>query len=374
MRVGVNTLFYLPGEVGGSETYLLEILRQWKRAGVPEEVVLFTQRENHGKLSAEFAGGGWCCVRSPFCAVHRWVRIVREQTELPIRVRRAGVDVLWSPGYTAPVWSGCPQVVSLLDMQYKRFPQDLTWLARWTTHVLVQAAALDRRKALVTISEFAKEDLLRFTSAKAERISVTPLAADPAFRPDEGGEAPPYLLCVANTYPHKGVDKLIGAFALIEERIPHRLVLVGKARLGEEAVEAALKGLKDPGRFRRVAGCSREDLVRWYQGADVFVFPSLYEGFGLPVLEAMQAGVPVLTTRCGSIPEVGGEAVAYAEVSDPKAFAEMLEHCATLSEAEREAFRQAGLERARAFSWERTAQETLRVCRESALAGGKGAG
>lgn len=106
----------------GSETYLLEILRQWKRAAVPEEVVLFTQIENHEKLSAEFDGEGWSCVLSPFRAVNRFARIAREQVELPYRVRRAKLDVLWSPGYTAPVLGGCPQVVSLLDMQYKRFP------------------------------------------------------------------------------------------------------------------------------------------------------------------------------------------------------------------------------------------------------------
>ncbi|MCH8526431.1 MAG: glycosyltransferase family 4 protein [Kiritimatiellae bacterium] len=367
MRVGVNTLFYLPGEVGGSETYLLEILRQWKRAAVPEEVVLFTQIENHEKLSAEFDGEGWSCVLSPFRAVNRFARIAREQVELPYRVRRAKLDVLWSPGYTAPVLGGCPQVVSLLDMQYKRFPQDLTGLARLTTHILVQASALDRRKQVLTISEFSKQDILRFTSAHAERIHVTPLAADANFRPPVSATEPPtpYLLCVANSYPHKAVDKLVAAFGRLEDRIPHDLVVVGKARLGEAAVQAALRGLKQPGRVKRLAGLNRQQLITLYQSADVFVFPSLYEGFGLPVLEAMQSGVPVLTTRCGSIPEVGGDAVFYADAEDIPAFADSLAQCVAMSKEKRARCIQSGLHRAQAFTWERTAGGTLQVLRKA---------
>ncbi len=363
MRVGVNTLFYLPGEVGGSETYLLEILRRWKRSGRPEEVVLFTQNENHERLSSEFGGPGWSCMLSPFSATNRFVRIVREQTELPLRVRRAKVDVLWSPGYTAPVFCGSAQAVSLLDMQYKRFPADLTRLARITTHVLVQAATMDPRKRLLTISDFSKQDLLRFTRARAERIHVTPLAADPAFAPADTRSVrePPYILCVANTYPHKGVDALVRAFALLEDAFPHQLVVVGKPRLGEPAVESAMRDVKRPGRVQRVAGCSRSELIEWYRQADVFVFPSLYEGFGLPVLEAMQSGVPVVTTRCGSIPEVGGDAVCYADPRDAPAFAKAISDCLRLPEVERLRLVREGLRRAGAFSWDRTASDTLCV-------------
>lgn len=367
MKIGINTLFYLPGDVGGSETYLLEILRAWKRASIPHEVVLFTQRENHERLSTEFAGEGWTCVLSPFRAANRVVRILREQVELPIRVRRARADVLWSPGYTAPVFAGCPQVVTLLDMQYKHFPQDLSWLARLTTNILVQACAVDRRKQILTISEYAKSDITLYTPARADRIKVTPLAANPDFQPLPHADPArtPYLLCVANSYPHKAVDKLVRAYARVEDHIPHNLVLVGKPRLGEPAVQTALQTLKNPERVKRPSGLSRNELIALYQGADLFVFPSEYEGFGLPVLEAMQAGVPVLTTRCASIPEVGGDAVEYVDEPDPESLADRILHLLTETPEQRKQRIHKARMQAATFSWERCAADTLKVLMET---------
>ncbi len=365
MRLGVNTLFWIPGQVGGSETYLLEILRVWKTEGRPERVVLFTQKENHASLETEFAGGGWSCERLDFRAENRVARILWEQLWLPGRVRRAGVDALWSPGYTAPLFCPTPQGVSLLDMQYRSHPDDLTWLARLTTDVLVRAAAR-RAQALLTISEFSKSEILRHTRATPERITVTPLAASPLFAHAEPppSSSRPYLLCVANTYPHKNVDQLVRAFGPLCNEFPHDLVLVGRPRLGEPRVQAALHELPDPSRVRRLSGLGRGELASLYAGADLFVFPSLYEGFGLPVLEAMSAGIPVLTTRLGSLPEVGGDRVDYYDATHDEALTEALRACLLRPPEERARRVSEARKRAATFDWSRTAAGT-----RSALAG-----
>ncbi|NLG34399.1 MAG: glycosyltransferase family 4 protein [Lentisphaerae bacterium] len=353
LRLGVNTLFYLPGEVGGSETYLLETLRALARIPDAPDLVLFTNAENHARLRAECPGAER--VATGVGASSRPARILAEQIRLPRRVRRARVDVLWSPGYTAPLFCACPQVVSLLDMQYKRFPRDVSWLAARTMDLLYPAAAR-RCEAVVAISEFTKADVVRFTGIPADKVTVTPLAADPSFGVPAGPppaevRGTPYLLCVANTYPHKNVDGLVRAFNRIAGDIPHRLVLVGKPRLGEPAAAAALAETP-PGRAVRLSDLRRRDLIALYQGADGFVFPSLYEGFGLPVLEAMTAGTPVLTTREASIPEVGGDAVRYADSRDEAAFAAALREFAELPPSERERQAVAAKERARGFTWE----------------------
>jgi glycosyltransferase involved in cell wall biosynthesis len=358
VKIGINTLFLIPREVGGSETYLMEILREWEKQSLPHEWVLFTNQENHELLSSEFSGDGWQCMLCPFNASNRIVRILREQFELPRKVRKSGVEVLWSPGYTTPFFSACPQVVSILDMQYKRFPQDLSFLGRWTTEILVQMAGR-RARAFLTISEFSKQEILQYTHAKAEQITVSPLAADPVFAKPMLGEVSvkkPYLLCVANSYPHKNVDQFIRAFARLEEEIPHQLVFVGRPRLGEPAVQEALQQIQDSNRVTRLSGITREELVRLYQQAAIFVFPSLYEGFGLPVLEALYADTPVVTTRCGSIPEVGGDFVHYVDETDDEAWAETIRLCLAEKHESADTKRQAWLDQ---FSWRKTAQRSL---------------
>ena len=371
LRLGVNALFYLPGEVGGSETYLLETLRALARRPDKPDVVLFSNAENDGRLRAAFPAAE--VVATQVGATNRVARILAEQLQLPVLAKRARIDVLWSPGYTAPAFCSCPQVVSILDMQYKRFPRDVSWLAARTMDVLYPAAAR-RCGAIVAISEFAKSEVVRFLGVAPEKVTVTLLAADPAFGapagvpPPAAAQGAPCLLCVAHAYPHKNVGRLVRAFNRIAAEIPHRLVLVGKARLGEPEVAAALKE-SPPGRVARFSGLRRRELVALYQAADWFVFPSLYEGFGLPVLEAMAAGAPVLTTREASLPEIGGEAVRYADGRDEAAFAAALRAAVALPRAERARQVEAAKARAARFTWDASAEKLRKVL--AAAASGK---
>lgn len=380
MRLGVNTLFLIPGEVGGSQTYLCETLRALAAERPDWELVFFTQRENDALLRATWPAPGRArFVPLDFRAARRPVRILREQLELPRQAARARVDVLWSPGYTAPVLAPMPQAVTIHDMQYRRFPHDLTPAARIATDLLVRAAAR-RCRRILTVSAFSRSEILRFTAAAPERIDVTHEAADaryaepvaPAARHAWLAEHLPgvehFLLCVAHTYPHKNVGTLVRAFGALGPDFPGHLVLVGKPRLGEPAVRQALAELPDPRRARRLEHVAFDDLRVLYQSCAAMVFPSLYEGFGLPVLEAMMAGAPVLAARIPTVEEIGGAHVGFFNGHRPDELAAALR--GLLHRAPEERARQTGAAReyARGFSWARTARETAAAL-ERALAG-----
>lgn len=370
MRIGVNTLFLIPGEVGGSETYLCETLAAYAGEYPAEPIVLFTHLENDAFLRQRFAVfPQFEFVRLGFRASNRYARIIREQTELPAKAGRARLDLLWSPGYTAPLFAPVPQALTILDMQYKRFPHDLTPLARLTTDILVRAGAR-RCRRILTISAFSREEIVRFTSARSDRIDVTPLAVDAAF----AGAIPagdraailsrllpgvgPFILCVSNTYPHKNVDTLVHAFAALPPDLGAHLVIVGKPRLGENAVQEALRKVADPARVRRLEGVGRRELIALYQSCAAYVFPSLYEGFGLPVLEAMAAGVPVVAARIPTTAEFGGDFVHACDARDARDLALAIRAAMNEPPAARAARTEAARRHALRFTWQETARKT----------------
>ena len=371
IHIGVNTLFLIPGEVGGSETYLCKTLDAIGRNHHYVKLTLFTNLENHSLLNSLFSR--YTQVKFSilrFKATNRYNRILREQFELPFKVKQADVDVLWSPGYTAPAVVHCPQVVTIHDMQYKRHPEDLTWIARMTTDFLIKGAA-KRAQQFITISRFSRAEIARFTAIPEYKIHVIPHAADDIhlkrksraelLEPLSKWMAPheTFILTVANSYPHKNLHTLVDAFARIENRTPHRLVIVGKPRLGEGRLIESISRISNPDRVIRIFGLSREELFTLYQCSDLFVFPSLYEGFGLPVLEAMMCKVPVVTTTKASIPEVGGDFVVYVHEPSPRFFADAILDVLAWHSNKRSDFINAAKKWAQRFSWEKTAKQTI---------------
>jgi glycosyltransferase involved in cell wall biosynthesis len=369
MRIGVNTVFLIPGRVGGSETYLIDTLRHMAPLRRDVEWVLFTTVENDAPLRERFRDDpNVQCVALGLRASGKLMRVVGEQTMLPAACRREAVSVLWSPGYTAPLALALPQVVSVLDMQYCEFPEDFSWPARWALRAIVPRAAR-RSRWVLTLSAFSRDQIIRHARVAPDRIRVIHLGVDGLFlaamtegdRQERIGRhvpAGPYLLCVANTHPHKNVAALIRAFGMMPQHQRHRLVLVGVAGRGEPEVRDALHGSSANDRVIRLSGLPRPDLVALYQGARVFAFPSLYEGFGLPVLEAMAARVPVVAVRRAPMTEVGGEAIAYAD-GTPEDLARVLSGVLALDDPARQAWVERAALRAAGFTWDKTARATL---------------
>ena len=371
MRVGVNTLFLIPAQVGGSERYLSEMLCTMAADFEDVELVLFTNVENDEMFRTLLGGYRQVsCRRLNVQARNRAARIVREQVELPLRAREAGIDVLWSPGYTAPVYAPCRQVVTIHDMQYKTFPEDMTAAYRMVTDLSVRLACR-RCDVVIAVSQFSKDEIVRHTTTPPDKVCVVHEGVSKHFaerlpgttlrntiRNVLGAEMP-YILCVADSYPHKNLAVLVEAFADLMEEIPHRLALLGTARLGEPSLNRALKGLRSPERVVRIRRVSKEDLVALYQAADLFVLPSLYEGFGLPVLEAIMAGLPVVAARRGAIPEVGGDCVCYFDGAGKRDLAEKMREMLGMDFDSRRRWVLKAQERARQFTWAAAAEKTM---------------
>ena len=377
MKIGINTLFLIPGEVGGTETYLRQTLLAMAEYFSDVPLVLFTNRENDAVLKEDLSKFKQVSfVLLDFGASDRHTRISREQFELPGKVKESGVDVLWSLGYTAPFFSPCPQVVTIHDMQYKTYPQDLTPRSRFITDLLVKIAA-KRSKRIIAVSHFAKDEIVKYTGVSPDKVDVVYEAANPDFAQVVSVEKrkqllsqlipvdKPYIFSVANTHPHKNMHALVSAFGAIADKIPHNLVMLGSPMLGEADVQKAISLIPDKSRVFRLQKISMERLVALYQGCDVFVFPSLYEGFGLPVLEAMMAGVPVIATKKASIPEVGGDGVKYFNSADSGDLSAKILEILALPQKEKSALISRAKEISKGFYWKWTAQRSLDVLQKT---------
>lgn len=262
-------------------------------------------------------------------------------------------------------------VVTVHDITPLLFPgrafglSQLAWKLAWR--------GVLRARRLITDSHYTRELILRRWHIPAQRVTVVPLGVSRAFRPlpretlaplQQRYRLPPsgILLYVGHTHPRKNYEILLQALALLRRRHPKAvLVHAGKRPTPRQQQRIAALGLTDA--VRITGPVSEAELVGLYNLADVFVFPSLYEGFGMPVLEAMACGTPVVCSRAASLPEVAGDAALLVDPSDPSAFAEAIGRILEDSELAR-ALRERGLARSRLFTWERTAMETLKVYRQ----------
>jgi glycosyltransferase involved in cell wall biosynthesis len=265
---------------------------------------------------------------------------------------------------------GYRNVITVCDMTPLLFPGSHGRMNVWH-HRFVLPVILRRADRVITISDCSKRDIVRLCGIPEEKVVVTPLAADPAFRPDPEGTAGsavtglprPYILNVGTLEPRKNLEGLLRAFgAAKREGLPHTLVVTGARGWGRSRLAAIVEELRLEESVVFTGFVDDHDLPHLYAGADFFVYPSLYEGFGLPPLEAMACGTPVITSNVSSLPEVTGEA---ALLVDPRSVTDLAAAMVRLAgdASLRETLRERGLARARLFSWERTAAETLTVYR-----------
>jgi glycosyltransferase involved in cell wall biosynthesis len=262
-------------------------------------------------------------------------------------------------------------VITICDVTPLLFPGTHGRMNVWH-HRLALPEILRRADRVITISNCSKRDIMRIYGLPDRKVSVTLLAADERFCPDPVGVPGsalaalprPYILNVGTLEPRKNLEGLLRAFArACQAGVPHTLVITGARGWGRSRLAPLPRELGIADRVVFTGFVPDEDLPHLYAGADFFVYPSLYEGFGLPVLEAMASGTPVITSNLSSLPEVAGDA---ALLVDPRSEAELAGAMVRLAgEAGLgAALRVRGLDRAAEFSWRRTADETLAIYRD----------
>lgn len=290
--------------------------------------------------------------------------------------RRAGIDVFYSPVTAIPLW-GVPSVCTIYDLLSYRYAKGFPLKYILSQRIWFNIAA---RRALrfLTISENTRKDLESLFPRTKDRISVVPAAVDPFFcvrlEPDLAAEYlkrlgidTPFILTVGSLQPRKNLNRLIRAYEQLRtgSSLPHQLIVVGQKGWLHEGVDSALKNTAFRDSINVTGYISQEELKALYETADLFVLPSLYEGFGIPILEAMACGTPVACSGTSSFPEVGGDAALYFDPRNVESIAGVLARIIGDQELKRNLVDE-GHKQVRFFSWQRSARLLLR-CLEEAL-------
>jgi glycosyltransferase involved in cell wall biosynthesis len=303
----------------------------------------------------------------------RPARIAWGQLAAASAARRAGADLLHGVHYELPLRAGIPQVVTVHDLTLITHPEwheaaKVRWF-RWAMR-----RAVTRARRVLCVSATTARDLGEQLDVDPARIDVTPLGTDLRRAPDEQiaalrarlglGEREPYLLGLGTLEPRKDLPTLVRAFALLTHDLPHRLVLAGLAGWGAGELHAAVAQSGAADRVLFPGYVPEADKAALFSGADAFVYPSRYEGFGLPVLEAMACGVPTITTTGGSLPEVAGDGALLIDPGDPDALAAAIAKLLGNPE-EAAALASRGLARAATQTWDRCAALTAAAYRHA---------
>ncbi len=287
---------------------------------------------------------------------------------LAVELVRHPVDLLFVPAHVLPFWCPVPGVVTVHDLGYRYEPQAHPVLQRLYLEFGTRRSVSQARK-VIAISQATANDLVRFYRVPAERIAVVPHGVDSRFTPqplelvarvrERYGLHKPFLLHVGTLQPRKNLVRLIRAFELLATADDElELVLVGKRGWLAQSIDSAIATSPLRPRIRVLGHIADSDLPALYSAAEVFVFPSLYEGFGLPVLEAMACGTPVVASHRGALAEIGGPVIAC----DPLSVEDIARAIAAARDPlRRPALIQAGFEHVKRFSWQRSAQLTLDV-------------
>jgi glycosyltransferase involved in cell wall biosynthesis len=357
MKVAVDATA-IPGQRLGVGVYVTELLRH---VDGDVELHVFVKDADVDGLAEAIPEATLHPARIP----NRVARIAWMNTILPLRLRRIAPDVFWGPHYELPPGLPCPGVVTFHDPTFFTLPE-MHERAKVEYFTRMARAGIRRAARVIAVSEYARRGALEHAGADPASTDVVYEGVDlERFRVSAGASpyVEPYVFFVGALAPHKNVPGLIVAFDALD--VPHELVIAGPRAWGAAAVDAAIASARKKDIIRCVGYISEEEKVRRLQHADAFVFPSIAEGFGVPVLEAMACGAPVITTTGSAPEEFATGAAQLVEPNDVDALRDALGRVLTDARLAR-SLREQGSLRAKDFGWEVAARRTVDVWRKAA--------
>jgi len=377
MKIGIDARFLTHPQKGGFKTYSENLITALACVDDKNEYILYLDRmpDQNTKIPQQPNFAYKVLKQLPGIGMP-W----REQGEISLQTSRDKLDLLHSPCLTAPILHACPLVITIHDMIWL-FPQQysrsdtfsLQWKLMEWYQLTIPRISSRRAAAIITVSQLSKDDIVKHLGIDPGLVHVTQEAVSPFFQPAEDtsqvqslrtkyGLNSKFILAIGSADPRKNIETLVNAYALLPEslRTEYHLAIVWTAPVLATSLASSIQDLNLSRFVHFLFKVPNEDLVFLYNEASLFVFPSLYEGFGLPVLEAMACGTPVIAANTSSIPEVSGDAALLVDARDPQgmsaAMARVLSDNILASEMV-----QKGLKRNALFSWEKCARETLMV-------------
>ena len=382
MKIGIDARFYGPKQKGLGR-YVQKLVENLEKVDLNNQYIIFLRRENWSDYQTSNPNF------KKVLADYQWYGLP-EQILMPIKIWQARVDLMHFPHFNVPIFCLEPFVVTIHDLVLRKFPTRrastlnpfLYWLKN-LAYRLVVYSAIKRAKKIIAVSNYTKKDILKYFKVKPEKIKVVYEGA-PARRDirdcpsdtvldsrtvSEGQSLlnKPYILYVGNAYPHKNLERLILSFKkLIEDKqMDCQLVLVGEIDYFYQRLKKMLS-VAPSSRIIFTDFVSDADLNTLYQNASLYVFPSLGEGFGLPPLEAMAFGLPVVCSKATCLPEVLGQAALYFDPENTKEMAEKIKRVLKDKQLQNKLIDQ-GFKRIQKYQWSKMAQETLRIYNDVGL-------
>ncbi|MCB1191084.1 MAG: glycosyltransferase family 4 protein [Leptospiraceae bacterium] len=366
MKIGLGTLFLYPEKLGGLENYTRGLIYGLSKVDEKNEYTILANRENYSTwkdLPKNFKI--YLC---PVSASKKLKRTLYEKYHLKKVLKSLGINLYHSLAFGFfPILKDIRIVITVGDIIFKRYPEDLGLVQRLAMDYSVKYAC-NYAHQILTFSEYSKKDLLEVYRVSQEKVNVSLLSnntfksdankVDIYFRENQLPEK--YIYSVVSTYYHKNLKGLLEAFSILkrEKKIPHSLVISGLKMAGHGKFFDLISsyGLEDSVVF--TGWVPEEVLSGLYQKASCFIYPSFYEGFGLPILEAMVNGVAVVSSNATSLPEVYGEAALTFDPSNTKDMVQKIYDCIS-DESLKNSLIQKGYQHSKTYSWEECARQTL---------------